>query len=225
MAIPLTSGYARPVKSPRQRLLFGVALGLALAWAAALGGFALSRSLKVTPERIQRYLNSIAWDRLTPSDRDAVIRRVADLLNRLSPEDRRTARMDAEFRRFLAQLNTDEKGLFLELTVPAGFQQALTAFEQMPEERRRRAIADSVRRLREARELAESEVSTRDGENAPPPELPPELQEKVVTLGLRSFYETGSADLKAEVAPLVEELQRSMESGRLLRDRRRNGPE
>ncbi len=147
------------MRSPRQRLLLGVALGLALAWAAALGGFALSRSLKVTPERIHRYLGSIAWTQLTPAERDSVIRRVAAMLNRLSPDERRTARMDAAFRQFLAQLNTDEKGLFLELTVPAGFQQALAAFEQMPEERRRRAIADSVRRLREAREQAESEVS------------------------------------------------------------------
>jgi hypothetical protein len=213
------------MKSPRQRLLLGVVLGLALAWAAALGGFAVARSFKVTPDRIQRYLSSVDWNQLTSAERDSVIRRVAALLNRLSPEDRRAARMNAQFGGFLAQLNTDEKGLFLELTVPAGFQQALVAFEQMPEERRRRAISDSVRRLREAREQAESEDSAGDGDTNRPPELPPELQEKVVTLGLRSFYETGSADLKAEVAPLVEELQRSMESGRLLRDRRRSAPE
>ena len=88
------------MRSPRQRLLLGVTLGLALAWAAALGGFALSRSLKVTPERIQRYLGSIVWNQLTPAERDSVIRRVATMLNRLSPDERRTARMDAAFRQF-----------------------------------------------------------------------------------------------------------------------------
>ncbi|MBN9693495.1 MAG: hypothetical protein J0M24_24885 [Verrucomicrobia bacterium] len=205
--------------SPRRRLLLLASLALVLAWGLAFGGFAWARATRVTPERISRYVQSVDWARLTPEQREKALRKLADLLNRLSPEDRRTARMDAAFRGLFPQLTTAEKELFLELTVPTGFNQMLVAFEQMPEDRRRRAIGESVRRLREARERAAEEPRAEGDTNAPP-ELAPELQEKVVQLGLKSFYESGSPDVKAEVAPLLEELQRNMESGRSFRQRR-----
>ena len=205
--------------SPRRRLLLLASLALVLAWGLAFGGFAWARATRVTPERISRYVKSVNWAQLTPEQRERALRKLADLLNRLSPEDRRSARMEVAFRDFFQQLTTDEKGLFLELTVPTGFNQMLVAFEQMPEDRRRRAIGESLKRLKEARERVAEEPQAEGDTNAPP-EMTPELQEKVVQLGLKSFYESGSPDVKAEVAPLLEELQRTMEGGRIFRQRR-----
>jgi hypothetical protein len=48
-------------------------------------------------------------------------------------------------------------------------------------------------------------------------ELTPELQEKVVKMGLNSFYKDSSAQTKAELGPFMEELQKTMENGRLFR--------
>lgn len=119
-----------------------------------------------------------------------------------------------------------DKEAFLELTIPTGLNQMLTAFEQMPEERRRRAIGESIRRLREAREQGQGmEGPGGIGRAGGPSDVSPELQEKVVKLGLKSFYENSSADLRVEVSPLLEEIQRSMENGRIFRPRRGGGRE
>ncbi|MFO1458510.1 MAG: hypothetical protein U1G08_03810 [Verrucomicrobiota bacterium] len=206
--------------SPRRRLVLTVSLAVLAAWILALAGVALSRALRATPDRIVRLIQSPSWNSLAAADRSRRLREVARLLNRLSPEDRRIVRMNPAFAAWFRGLEDPEKGEFLELTVPAGFSQMLAAFEEMPQDRRRRAVAESVRRLREARERLESE-GPGPGSDATnrAPELSPELQEKMVTLGLKSFYETGSPDLKAELAPVVGELQRAMESGRGFRMR------
>ena len=209
--------------NPRRRLLLVSVAVLAVAWAVALGGFVWFRAVKVTPERIAAYLRSLDWKSLSPAQRAAALRKLADWLNTLSPEDRRKARMDPKFRDLFRDFSMEDKETFLELTVPTGLNQMLAAFEQMPEERRRRAIGESIRRLREARERGEG----MEGAGGPggPPDVNPELQEKVVKMGLKSFYENSSADLKVEVSPLLEEIQRSMENGRIFRPRRGGGRE
>lgn len=215
--------------NPRQRLLLVSVAVLAIAWAVALGGFLWSRAAKVTPERIAAYLRTLDWKSLSPDQRAAAIRKLADWLNTLSPEDRRKARMDPRFRDLFRDFSMEDKEAFLELTIPTGLNQMLAAFEQMPEERRRRAIGESIRRLREARERGEGMEGPRGlgGPGGPggPPDVSPELQEKVVKMGLKSFYENSSADLKVEVSPLLEEIQRSMENGRIFRPRRGGGRE
>jgi hypothetical protein len=52
------------------------------------------------------------------------------------------------------------------------------------------------------------------------PPISPELQEKVMKLGMQSFYSQSSAQTKAELAPLLEQMQQVMQNGRLMREPR-----
>jgi hypothetical protein len=109
-----------------------------------------------------------------------------------------------------------EKGEFLEATMPTGFKQMLAAFEELPEEKRRHTVDQAVKQMKDAREkMAASGQMPPPGTNSIV--LSEELEQKVTTIGLKSFYSQSSAQTKAEMAPLLEEMQLMMESGRMLR--------
>jgi hypothetical protein len=193
---------------------------LCLIWAIAATGFVIARNAKVTPKKVQAYIESISLSKLSGAARAKAIKRLAEMLNALSLEERRQARLDRLTRGWFEDMTEEEKAQFLEATMPTGFKQMLTAFEQLPEEKRHRAIDDALKRLREdqARGRSGESALNQDGTNASPV-LSDELQAKVRTIGLKTFYSQSSPQTKAELAPVLEELQRVMESGRPFRGR------
>jgi hypothetical protein len=195
-------------------------LVLTVAWLVAIVGFRIARQSRVTPEHVRRYVQSLDLGQLAGPARARAIHRLAELLNRLSLEDRRRARLGGAWAGWFQQMTEEEKGGFIDATMPTGFRQMLTSFEQLPEQNRRGAVGEAVRRLREAQRAMEAEAGTSPVEETnAPPVLSEALQQKVVKLGLRTYYSESSAQTKAELAPVLEEIQRMMESGRLLRGR------
>jgi hypothetical protein len=192
------------------------------AWLLAWGGYKWSQSRRITAEKVAAYLRAVDLSQLTGDKRAEALRVLARQLNALTFEERRRARLAGGWDTWFAAMTDAEKSAFLDATLPSGFRQMLQSFEQLPEEKRRRAIEDAVRELRRARSAVEKEspVFGDEGTNQPP-ELSEELQQQVVTLGLKSIYSDSSAQTKAELAPLLEEMQRAMESGRLFRGGRR----
>ena len=201
--------------SQRQRAMVWAGAALAGIWIVALSGFWIARNAKMTAEKLAAFVASVDLSKLSAAERAKAIQELTDKINKLSYEERQRMRADRSGDRWFEQMTEEEKGQFIEATMPTGFKQMISAFEEMPEDKRRRAIDDALKRLRQTRRQAGGAA---DGDTNRPP-ISPELEAKVRTIGLKTFYSQSSAKTKAELAPVLEELQRAMESGRLQRGR------
>jgi hypothetical protein len=189
-------------------------LALLAIWVLAIAGYIAVRNSKVTADKVKTYAESVDLSKLSGAARAKAIKRLADMLNALSPEERRKARLEHISNLWFAQMTEDEKASFLEATMPTGFKQMITAFEQLPEDKRHKAIDNALRRLKDASNQGPpGSGGANVGTNAPPV-LSDELQAKIRTIGLKTFYSESSAQTKAELAPVLEELQHVMETGR-----------
>jgi hypothetical protein len=188
-------------------------------WGIAMVGYTIAKHARVTPEKVKAYAESVDLAKLSGAARADAIRRLADMLNALSLDERRQARLDRVASDWFRQMTEEEKGAFIEATMPTGFKQMLASFEKLPDDKRRKTIDDALKSLREteARMKSGQTNSLANGTNTPV--LSDELQVKIRTIGLKSFYSQSSAQTKAELAPVLEEMQRVMENGRVFRDR------
>ncbi len=189
----------------RSRTLLFAVVGLTLAWLLALGGYAMAKRMKVTPEQVAQYAHSLDLSKLSAADREKALHRLADYLNSLSLEERRGLGRDQDL---FNEMTDGEKEWFLEATMPTQIKQSLAAYEAMPPDQRQKVIDGALKNLREQPAGNGPNQSTT---------LSPELEAKVRTEGLKTFYSESSAQTKAELAPLLNELQLQMENGRQLR--------
>jgi hypothetical protein len=173
----------------------------------------------MTAEKVRAYMESVDLSKLSGLDRAEAIQKLADKINALSAEERQRARLERIAARWFEQMTEEEKAHFIDATMPTGFKQMLTAFEQLPEDKRRATIEDAVRRLKRSREEFKAQGGAIGDDGTNRVALSQELQAKVRTIGLKAFYSESSAQTKAELAPMLEELQRVMESGRPFRGR------
>lgn len=206
--------------SPRWRPVVFFLIAACAIWGVAIGGYFFAQNSRMTAQKLAAYAQSIDLGRLTGAERAKALKRLADKINALSLEERRKARLDQAAWGLFEKMTDQEKEDFVDATMPTGFKQMLTAFEQLPEDKRRRSIDDALRRLREAQaRLASGSGEFGDSQTNGTTVLTPELQAKIRTIGLKAFYSQSSAQTKAELAPVLEELQRVMESGRPFRGR------
>ncbi len=201
--------------SSRWRPVLWIILAIAGVWIVAIAGFRIAANSRMTAEKVAAYVSSIDLKKLSAEQRAKALRDLAAKLNAMSLEERRRARFERSATQWFDDMTEAEKAAFLEATMPTGFKQMITAFEELPGDKRQQAIDNALKRLREARARQPEAGRPDRGTNGPP--LSPELEAKVRSIGLKTFYSQSSAQTKAELAPLLEELQRVMESGRPFR--------
>ena len=195
-------------------------LAVLLIWVVAVAGYLIAKNSRLTADKVRAYAESVDLSKLSGDARARAIRKLAEMLNGLSVDERQKARLERIAWAWLERMTEEEKAGFIEATMPTGFKQMLTAFEQLPEDKRRRSVQDAVARLREAQtRLLVSGAELPPGVTNGVLSLSPELQARIRTMGLNAFYSQSSAQTKAELAPVLEELQRVMESGRPFRGR------
>jgi hypothetical protein len=199
----------------RFRFLLWGAAALAGIWLTTWAGHLFLESRRMTAEKVRAYADSVNFAALKDAPRAKALKDLEDKLNALSYEERQRLRSERLMNSWLAQMTEVEKEQFIEATMPTGFRQMITAFEQMPDEKRHKVIEDALKNLRTGANRPPAGAGKGTGDA--PPLISPELEAKIRTIGLSELLSKSSAQTKAEVAPFLEELQRWMESGRLLR--------
>jgi DNA-binding transcriptional regulator YdaS (Cro superfamily) len=197
----------------RQRPILMAMAFLAAIWIVAFAGYTIAKHAKITPEKVRAYVLAVDFSHLSGAERARAIQKLADMLNALSLEERRALQMDRTAYSWFEKMSEPEKGEFIEATLPTGFKQTLAAFEEMPEDKRRRVVEQALKQMKDAREKMAAGGSLPPSAGTNGVVLSEALRQQVTTLGLKSFYSQSSAQTKAELAPLLEEMQHMMENG------------
>ena len=226
------------MKSKKKALAVAIISVLAV-WLLAWAGLSYARNEKVTPEKIRVYMEEVDLSQLSGSQRREALEKLADMVNRLEDrEKRREAKGDISAQkeedsgrrmskagrerrnlmrdRWWGVMTEEEQVQFVERTFPTSVTRMVQAFQRLDTEKRQRAIDDAIKRLRRAR--AEN-FQKKDGEEERPV-LSETVRNKLIEEGLETYWRESSAELKAQMAPLMEELQRAMQNPRFFRDRR-----
>src|SRR5262245_33790431 len=121
----------------RWRPVFVSAVVVVALWALALVGYSLARNARVTANKVRQYVESVSLDKLSANDRAQALKKLAKMINALPFEERRKARLERLARGWFDQMTEPERADFIDATMPSGFKQMLTAFEQLPEDKRK----------------------------------------------------------------------------------------
>ena len=183
------------------KLFWRTAAVLVAIWGVAAVVIWVSRSASPTPEKLKAYVESHPVAGLGDAERAKVLEQTAAQINSLTFEQRRDLRETGEVRGFFESLTPPERARFLDLTLPEGFRQMMSALNKMSPEKRQKLVQRALDDIKKnapqsAERIHEDEVK------------------KIVGQGVSSFYENANADVKLDFAPVLEELQRNLQSPR-----------
>ena len=194
----------------KNRAVWKAAIAVLIVWALAWSGYVIFKHSRMTADKVYAYQHSLDLARLSSAQRLKALKGLAERLNALSPDERQRWRLDLDWFR---QLTDDEKAFFLDAFLPGDMQVALRMFEQWSPERQREEIDRALQELRKNAANPGALASQLHGTNGPI--FTPEMDKQIRTIGLNALYSKGSAQTKAQLAPLLLEVQRQFESGQL----------
>ena len=134
--------------------------------------------------------------------REAEIRRLAGLFNRLDFQERERNRESRVGESFFRRLAAGEKSLFIQLTVVESMSRFMESLDGMKPQQRRQFVEQGLKEIQQGR--TGQEMARAD-------ELGADLLDKISQEGMRAYFEKASADTKLDLAPLMEAMNETMQ--------------
>ncbi|MFK7852358.1 MAG: hypothetical protein AB8D78_15390 [Akkermansiaceae bacterium] len=179
-------------------------------WVAVFAVRSFASSKKITADRLDQEVKDLAFDDWSETSgtkamgerREKEIRRIADMVNRLDFQERQKNRNSRTGERFFKKLNTDEKNLFIDLTIVESMTRFMEALDQMPEDQRKKFVEQGLKEIQDGRTEEEMERAEEMDEN---------LLTKISEEGMKAYFDKASADTKLDLAPLMEAMNEVMQ--------------
>jgi predicted ATPase len=168
-------------------------------WIIAVVVIHFANVSRPTSTSVAMYAHGVDLASLQGDARARAIERMENMVNRLSFDERQQLDRDGAARRFFHELSPEEQGAYLDATLPTGFQQLMDSFNKMDPARRKQIVNDALARMKE-----------HEGDS-PPPGANSNIAQHVIDQGLKSFYRDANADVKLDLAPLIEQMQRNLQ--------------
>ena len=178
-----------------------IGLVLCAIWAIAAGAIYLARSANHTALSVAGYVHANDLHSKTGGDRKKAIDHVTAMMNQISLDERQELRRERVTDDFFRSLTPDEQAEYLDATLPTGFKQMMESFNKMDPAKRKEIVDHAL-----------VEMKKHQGEQ--PKDVDQKNVQKIVDQGLRSFYSDANADVKLDLAPLIEQMQQNLQSSR-----------
>lgn len=173
---------------------------IAAVWLVAAVVIHFANASHPTAETVAAYVQSLNLDAMQSADRAKAIEKMEDMVNRITFDDRQQLDRERITKEFFDKLTEEEKGAYLDATLPTGFAQLMDSFNKMDPVKRKQIVNQALERMKE--------------HPGPPPNVAAgdqNIAQHVIDQGLKSFYKDADADVKLDLAPLVEQMQRNLE--------------
>ena len=196
----------------RKEVIIKAAIILLLVW-SGVGAIRLyAGSRKITAERVNREVvaaNFADWSAETSSPdtaearrRDQELRKIAVLVNGLDFQEREKNRDNRTGESFFRKLSSNEKGLFIDLTIKESMGRFMESIDAMKPEQRKKFVEQGLKEINEGR--TGDEMARADA-------LGSDLLDKISQQGMKAYFEKSSADTKLDLAPLMEAMNETMQ--------------
>lgn len=184
-------------------------IAVAAVWGLVFGTLQLAGFYKVTPEKVEQYAREHPLDdSMSDEARLKIVEGLANRVNQLDDEQRKRSREnrkeDGEMEAFFKGFRKDEWARFVELTAGPHFDAAMRNFNKMEPAERKEMVAEILKNMKEGDRLSPRESEELEAGGV-------ELFEKIADEGVRSYYSEASAATKIDLAPVLEQMQKTMQ--------------
>src|SRR4051812_23970578 len=108
-----------------------IACAVVLIWALAGGAIYWARTARPSAQSVASYVNTTNLESKTANERAKSIKRLEEMINGISYEERQELHRQETTRDFVRKLTPAEQMAFFDATLPAGFKQMMESFNKM----------------------------------------------------------------------------------------------